>query len=108
MGLETSGQHGDFNFGADGLIGFHVEALDLVSAINFGDELGMERDDDCHGDEDTEGVEGTATFDITGVEWQIDRGFASNAAVLKESKIVDHFVKVRFQTSKNLENSNSI
>ena len=41
LGLESSGDFRYLDLGADGLVGFHVEALHSVGTIDFGHELKM-------------------------------------------------------------------
>lgn len=45
LSLESGCDHADFDIGADSFVGLHVEALKSVGTINFGDEVGMEADD---------------------------------------------------------------
>jgi hypothetical protein len=72
LSLEGGGQVRNFQLSAHSLVGFHVEALDAVSTINFGHKLRMERDDNSGGDENTLRVQGTSTGDITTIKWQFN------------------------------------
>jgi hypothetical protein len=70
----VSGKHADFQFGADSLVRFHVEALDAVGPVYLGDEQGMEGDDDSGGDKDSLGVEGPGPSGVALIERQSDPG----------------------------------
>jgi len=73
VALEAGREHADFQLGRNCLVGFHVEALNSVGTIDFGLELGMERDDDGGAHENTLWIQGSRSFSAAGIERKVDR-----------------------------------
>ena len=89
LGLEGSSKIGYFDLSRDGLVGFHVEALDSVSSVDLGDELRMEGNNDGGGDEDSSGVEGAGSGDVAAVERKFDSSYLASIFVRTASFLVE-------------------